>query len=97
MREATYHPKVPGEARTILRHYESVSVSLGDAFWKELLEAIEYARKFPERHHFDRTGLRRANLKRFPIHFLFRVFPNRIRITVIRHDRRDPDRGAGRQ
>jgi hypothetical protein len=73
MKKVVYHPKVPAEVRGFLEHYESISGDLGDSFWVELAEAIEYARNFPERHHFDRTGRRRSNLKRFPIHFLFRV------------------------
>lgn len=72
MRTVVYHPKVPAEVREFLDHYDSISRDLGDSFWNELAEAIEYVRDFPERHHFDRTGRRRSNLKRFPIHFLFR-------------------------
>lgn len=73
MRTVVYHPKVPVEVREFLAHYDSISSDLGNSFWDELTEAIEYARDFPERYHFDRTGRRRSNLKRFPIHFLFRI------------------------
>jgi len=95
--EVYYHPKVPGEARGLLEHYDRISKNLGDAFWSELTEAIEYARHYPERHHFDRTGRRRANLKRFPVHLLFRLMPDAIRITAIRHDKQDPAYGAKRE
>lgn len=54
MRAVIYHPKVPREARAFLAHYDAISTELGDSFWEELNEAIEYARKHPERHHFDR-------------------------------------------
>ena len=97
MRKVHYHPKVGAEARTLVEYYEAVSLHLGDDFWKELLEAIEHAREFPERHHFDRTGRRRGDLKRFPVHFLFRIIPGAIRITAIRHDRRNPQHGAKRR
>ena len=97
MREVVYHPKVPKEVRAFLDHYDAISPDLGDSFWSELTDAVEYARNFPERHHFDRTGRRRSNLKRFPIHFLFRVFPDRIRITAVRHDRQDPGYGSARR
>lgn len=97
MRAVVFHPKVPKEARDLLEYYSSVSMELGDGFWRELWETIAHARDYPERHHFDATGLRRGNLKRFPIHFLFRIFPDRIRITVIRHDRRSPGYGSGRR
>ena len=92
-----YHPKVPAEVRDSLSYYDAISPKLGDAFWAELTEAIEYARDFPERHHFDRTGRRRSNLKRFPVHFLFRVLPDMIRITAVRQNRQSPGYGSTRQ
>jgi plasmid stabilization system protein ParE len=97
MRKVVYHPKVPADVRGFLKHYDEISTDLGDSFWNELTEAIEYARDFPERHHFDRTGRRRSNLKRFPVHFLFRVFPEMIRITAIRHDQQNPGYGSKRK
>lgn len=97
MRDVVYHPKVPSEVRGFLEHYDSISPKLGDAFWEELTESIELARTHPERHHFDRTGRRRSNLRRFPIHVLFRILPDGIRVTAIRHDRQDPNYGAKRQ
>jgi plasmid stabilization system protein ParE len=98
MRTLNYHPRVPSEAREILAYYEDISPSLGDRFWADLTAALEYARCHPERHHFDLigAGLRRSNLKDFPIHFLFRVFPDYVRITVIRHDKRKPSYGSRR-
>lgn len=97
MKVVDYHPKVPAEVRAFLDHYDSISRELGDSFWAELSDAIEYARDYPERHHFDRSGRRRSNLKRFPVHFLFRIFPDLIRITAVRHDRQSPEYGARRQ
>lgn len=71
MRSVEYHPKAPKDANRLLEHYDSISQKLGDAFWAELLANIEGARSNPELHHFDATGLRRSNLKRFPVYFLF--------------------------
>lgn len=97
MRVVLYHPKVPAEARQATDYYEAISPALGDRFWGELLEAIEYARQFPEHHHFDPCGLRRSNLKKFPYHFLFRTGRGFIRITAIRHNRRNPRYGSKRK
>ena len=97
MRTVVYHPKVPAEVRAFLDHYDAISSDLGDSFWQELTEAIDYARDHPERHHFDRTGRRRSNLKSFPIHFLFRILPSAIRITAVRHDKQDPGYASTRR
>ena len=97
MRAVVYHPKVPAEVRAFLDHYDAISSDLGDSFWQELTEAIDYAREHPERHHFDRTGRRRSNLKRFPIHILFRILPGVIRVTVVRHDKQDPGYASTRR
>jgi hypothetical protein len=97
MRQVVYHPKVPAEVRAFLAYYDAISPKLGDAFWTELAEAIGYARDYPDRHHFDRNGRRRGNLKRFPVHFLFRMLPDIIRITAVRHDRQSPGYGATRR
>jgi plasmid stabilization system protein ParE len=99
MRKVVYHPHVPSEIRELLAYYEEANPDLGDRFWNEIISAIEYARRFPERHHFELigVGLRRSNLKAFPIHILFRVFPTHIRITVARHDRRHPSFGVRRK
>lgn len=97
MMEIRYHPRAVEDARTLVAYYEAISPELGNAFWEELLDSISCAREFPERHHFDRSGRRRGNLKRFPVHFLFRIFPDQVRITAICHDRRDPTYGTRRQ
>ena len=91
-----YHPAVQRDVTGILRHYDGISRRLGDAFWEELTGLIEVARTKPERFHPADRGLRRANLKRFPYHFLFRVVAGGVRIIVVRHHRRHPSQGMGR-
>ena len=75
MKEVVYHPRVPSEVREAIAYYDEISPKLADEFWDELTQAIDYARSFPEHHHFDPTGMRRSNLKRFPYHFLSEYFP----------------------
>jgi len=97
MKEVVYHPRVPSEVREAIAYYDEISPKLADEFWSELTEAFDYARSFPEQHHFDPTGMRRGNLKRFPYHFLFRLSPDYIRVTVVRHNRRHPGYGSRRR
>jgi len=42
-----------------------------DRFWNELDSATDGIASFPERHHYDPSGLRRSNLVKFPYHVLF--------------------------
>jgi hypothetical protein len=66
-----YHPAVRRDVRIILRHYDEISIRLGDAFWDELQVLIEQARTNPERFHPADRGLRRANMSSLPYHFLY--------------------------
>jgi len=93
----TYHPSVQREVNRILKHYESISSRLADEFWDELLLRIAAAAKHPEHFHFAEQGLRRANLQKFPYHLLFRALHEKIRITVVRHNKRDPKYALGRK
>lgn len=92
-----YHPSVQKELLEILGFYSQISGQLADDFWSELTEAVEYARQFPERHHFDASGRRRNNLSRFPYHFLFRVSPSQVKVTAIKHNSRSPGYGTRRR
>ena len=93
----TYHPSVQKDVNSILRYYDGVSTRLADEFWDELMSHIEATAKNPGRSHFTELGLHRVNLRRFSYHFLFRALPGKIRITVVRHNKRHPDYGLGRK
>lgn len=92
-----YHSALQNEIREILDYYGEISEQLADDFWDELTAAFEYAGRFPEHHHFDPSGRRRSNLKRFPYHFLFRSDASHVKITVVRHNARNPSYGARRK
>ncbi len=92
-----YHPAVQRDVNGILRYYDDISPRLGDELWTELMSCIEAASQNPERFHFADRGLRRVNLQRFPYHFLFRMLPGKIRVTVVRHNKRHPDYGIKRR
>jgi plasmid stabilization system protein ParE len=94
---AVFHPDVQRDVSAILRHYDRINPRLGDEFWTELMAFVERATAQPGRFHFDPTGRRRVNLRRFPYHFLFREIPGAIRITVVRHNRQSPQTGAQRR
>jgi toxin ParE1/3/4 len=92
-----YHPGVQRDVSAILRYYDGVSKKLGDDFWADFRAGVERAAEHPERCHALESGLRRFNLKRFPYHFLFRLRPDTMRITVVRHHKRHPRVGLSRR
>lgn len=94
---AVYHPNVQSDVSRILRHYDSINPRLGDEFWTELNIFIHKAEANPRRFHFESRDRRRVNLHRFPYHILFREIPGGIRITVVRHHKQHPKRGAERR
>lgn len=96
-REILYHSAIQSEIRNILDYYEAISTQLANDFWEELTSAFHYAQEFPERHHFDPSGRRRSNLKRFPYHFLFRTNTSQIKVIVLRHDSQNPNYGNRRK
>ena len=93
----SYHPLVQRDVSGILRHYDRISPSLGDEFWAELTRLLDVVSEKPEQCHFDVRGLRRANMRRFPYHLLFRVSAGAVRVIVIRHDKRHPSYGTKRK
>lgn len=66
------HPKVYSDVSKIMEYYEEVATSeLADAFYKELRDFANQAAEKPESFSVRERGLRRANLRSFPITFCF--------------------------
>jgi plasmid stabilization system protein ParE len=91
-----YHPSVEHDLADALQTYDTVSQKLGDEFQAELRRVITLAADNPGRFHLIKPGFHRANLRRFPYHFIYRRLPDRIRVTLVRHHRRHPDLGMDR-
>jgi plasmid stabilization system protein ParE len=92
-----FHPIAANEAREIESDYAKISEEIADRFWSELNEAIDEVFDRPEQQHFDPSGYRRRNLKKFPYHILFEIRMDCIRIMVIRHHHRNPSFGMRRR
>jgi toxin ParE1/3/4 len=91
------HPQAAKDAREIAGKYSEISADLAARFWHELDSAIDSIVTHPERHHYDPTGLRRTNLKKFPYHILFEVRLDDCCVLVVRHHRRNPSYGLRRR
>lgn len=94
----SFHPQVSREVRRAVSYYDDVGGRpLGDAFHAEVLTRIDQAIANPKRFHFQEGDIRRANLKRFPYHFLYRESFFGIRVLVLRHDKQNPKFGMRRK
>ena len=93
-----FHPRVYSDLTKIMEYYEQAATpELADAFYREFrLFAVEAAGR-PESFAIRERDIRRANLRRFPYHFLFRIVDDSVRILVVRHHRRHPSFGIKRQ
>jgi len=92
-----YHRGVQGDVATVLRYYDEVGGSgLSEAFFDDFMRHVSLVVENPARFHRVDGDLRRANLDRFPYHFLYRVQGDTVRILVVRHHQRDPDHGIKR-
>ena len=92
-----YHPSVRLDVAGAMRRYKAVSEKLAGDFKAELRSVVAMAAANPNRFHAVKPGFRRANLERFPYHFIYREIPEGIRVTLVRHHRRHPDSGMDRQ
>lgn len=93
-----FHPKVYSDIAQVMEYYERVgSAGLADEFYSELRHLRSEAAKRPESFPVRERDIRRANLQRFPYHFLFRMTRDAIRILVVRHHKRDPSLGTERR
>ncbi len=93
----TYHPSAQKDINEAVNYYDGIAEHLGDEFWKELTDAFASISEFPTQNHFDASGLRRRNFKKFPYHVLFEIPPKRVRAIVVRHNRRRPSHGLRRK
>jgi plasmid stabilization system protein ParE len=94
--EVRYHRRVQADLNEILERYHDLSNRLGEDFFAEFQIGIQKALANPQYFHFDRSGLRRCNMDRFPYHFLYDIRGELIRIWVVRHNRRNPKFGLKR-
>jgi toxin ParE1/3/4 len=85
------HPKVYSDIDEIMGYYERVATpGLAEEFYTELRYFMTKAADKPESFSIRERDIRRANLRRFPYHFLFRVVGHEVRILVVRHHHRHP-------
>ena len=91
------HPRVSDIDEIMGRYERAATRRLADEFYAEVRLLMVAAAKNPKRFAVRERDIRRANLKRFPFHFLFRIVGETIRVLVVRHHRRHPSYGMSRR
>lgn len=98
MHEFSLHPFVQKELDQILTHYTNAGgTQLADKFFAEVEQIINQIQQSPNHFHCVDEVHRRANLKKFPYHFIFEITLKGTRITVLRHHKRNPRYGMRRK
>jgi len=93
-----YHPAIEAEVRAIRDYYDARSPGLGGVFIEEFERQILQLVAKPRRWMVIAGDIRRCLMRRFPYIIYFRcVAPDRIRITVVKHQRRHPNFGRERK
>src|SRR4051812_34814819 len=88
-----YHPAIEQGVAEAVERYKAASKRLSQEFRSELRRTIAIAAANPNRFHTIKPGFHRANLQRFPYHFIYREILDGIRVTLLRHHRRSPGVG----
>ena len=94
--EIRFHRRIQQDLDAILDRYHDVSTELADDFFAKFQSGLKRVERNPESCYFDRSGLRRCNLERFPYHFLYDLPKGYVRVWVLRYDRRQPGFGTRR-
>lgn len=95
----SYHPFVQRDVNGIMDHFREISGEpLADRFYQELMRCIQHVATYPERHpyYLGRMPFRRAKLTRFPHIIVFRILKDRVRISIVKHEKRHPSYGMRR-
>lgn len=93
-----FHGLVQRDMDEIRRYYiDEADEHLADRFYFAFLSQVEKALANPEGFHLATGALRRANIPKFPYHFLFRRIRGGIRVLVLRHEKRHPAFGLRRK
>lgn len=92
-----YHPAIEREIKEICDFYEGRAPGLGGEFVEEFEHQVLRIAAAPKRWMVVTGDLRRALMPRFPYVIYFRqAAPDRVRITVVKHQRRHPAYGRDR-
>ncbi len=97
--QVTYHDDVEAELVETALVYESREQGLGSDFLKLFDAAVAIIAEAPERWAVvdEEDQIRRYHMRRFPFGIDYRVAKDGLKILSVKHGRRHPNYGRGRQ
>lgn len=93
------HPGVQRDVNGIMAYYRSEGgPRLADRFFEELKLRLDEIAAYPTRFPFYLGDpiMRRASLRKFPYLILYKIRPDTIRVSVVKHEKRHPKYGLWR-
>ena len=86
-----YHPAIERELREIIDYYNNCCAGLGSEFLNDFERQVFNIASNPLQWVEIENGIRRALLRRFPYTVYYRIVNKaRLRIIVVKHQRRHP-------
>ena len=93
-----FHRAVQTDLRLALEYFDREGgTKLGDRFFAEVQATKGRIAVRPTGFGFFKDDIRRAKLRVFRYHFLFRIVRDEVRVLVLRHNRRHPEFGLSRR
>ena len=95
-----FHPQVQNDFNEAIAYYEKYAGNhVANLFETEVRAAIAMIAREPRRFpYFGTTRVfRRIRLDRFPYVIVFRELPDSVRVTVLKHEKRQVRYGMGRR
>ena len=83
-------PIAQQELNQAIKFYEQQLDGLGILFYKEISEAIDFIRMYPEGYQLITKHTHKCTLRRFPYLVLYGIIDNTIVISAIAHQHRHP-------
>ena len=83
-------PIAQQELTQAVEFYEQQLEGLGASFHKEIFEAVDFIRLFPEGYQLITKYTRKCSLRKFPYLVLYSIINNAIIISAVAHQHRHP-------
>lgn len=83
------HPEAQGDIRRAQSWYDDIAPALGDDFARRVLDTLERIAGNPRLYAAIGGGLRRAFVRRFPYHVIYRIHRDRVNVLAVCHSQTD--------